>query len=307
MRTLAMVVVMVATFSVCFAKDDVQIADLVKQHLNSIGTEQARAAVKSRATEGTVSFQIENASSGRQDGKEVFVSDGGKFVSLLKLPNPNYHGERFVSDGKKTLIAQVKPGAWSRLGDFVMVHNEILTEGLWGGTLSTGWALAHLDERLAKLQDRGLKKVNGRDLRRVDYIPKKHSDLEIQLYFEPNTFRHVMTVYSMTISPQMGTSDIATARQQETRYRLEERFSDFKSVDGLNLPGRWTIEFTFENGGGAMAGAQDLTATVTGEAGIIPIGAAGVGAGNSPVSHFEVTITNISNNAQLDPKNFEVK
>jgi hypothetical protein len=185
------------------------------------------------------------------------------------------------------------------------VHNEILTEGLWGGTLSTGWALAHLDERLAKLQDRGLKKVNGRELRRVDYTPKKHSDLEIQLYFEPDTFRHVMTVYSMTISPHMGTSDIATAREQETRYRIEERFADFKNVDGFTLPEKWTIEFTFENGAGAMANAQDLTANNVN--GITPIAATGVGAGNSPVSHFEVTITSISNNAQLDPKNFEIK
>jgi hypothetical protein len=307
MRFLAVFVAIVAMLSVSQAKDDSQISDLVKQHLNSIGAEQARAAVKSRATEGTLSFQVENASAQHQDGKEVLVSEGDKLVSLLKLPNPDYHGERFVSDGKKTLIAQVKPGTWSRLGDFVMVHNEILTEGLWGGTLSTAWALSHLDERLAKLQDRGLKKVNGRELREVDYSPKKRSDLEIQLYFEPDTFRHVMTVYSLTIGAQMGRSDIATARQQETRYRLEERFADFKSADGLTLPQHWTIEFTFENGAGAMAGAQNLTAISTGEAGIIPIGAAGVGAGNSPVSKFDVGVMSISQNVQLDPKNFEVK
>jgi hypothetical protein len=304
MRLAAWFLAPIVLVSFALAKDE---SDLVKQHLNSIGTEQARAAVKSRATEGTVTFEIQNSNSGKLDGKEVFVSDGSKFVSLLKLPNPNYHGERFVSDGKKALIAQVKPGTWSKMGEFVMVHNEIVTEGLWGGTLSTGWALMHLDERSAKLQDRGVKKINGRDLRRLDYSPKKHSDLEIQLYFEPDTFRHVMTVYSLTISPQMGTSDIATARQQETRYRLEERFADFKSADGLTLPQRWTIEFTFENGGGAMAGAQDLTASQPSAGGIIPIGAAGVGAGNSPVNHFDVTITSITSNAQLDPKNFEVK
>lgn len=307
MRRVAVFVAIVMLGSISPAKDGSPVEDLVKQHLNSIGTDQARAAVKSRATEGTVSFQVQNSTSGHQDGKEVLVSDGEKFVSLLKLPNPNYHGERFVSDGKKTFIAQVKPGAWSRLGDFVMVHNEILTEGLWGGTLSTAWPLEHLDERLAKLQDRGLKKVNGRDLRRMDYSPKKHTDLEIQLYFEPDTFRHVMTVYSMTISPQMAASEIATARQQETRYRLEERFADFKAVDGLTLPQRWTIEFTFENGAGAGAGADSLTATGCGEGCLNPIGAAGVGSGNSPVSHFEVNITSISNNAPLDPKNFEVK
>ena len=307
MRFLATFVVVVALYSVCSSKDEVHGADLVKQNLNSIGTDQARTAVKSRVVEGALQFRVLSGGTGDQDGKEVFVSDGGKFVSLLKLPSPGYHGERFVSDGSKTLVAQVKPGVWSKLGDFVMVHNEILTEGLWGGTLSTGWALAHLDERNAKLQDRGLKKINGRELRLVDYTPKKHSDLEIQLYFEPDTFRHVMTVYSMTISPHMGTSDIATAREQETRYRLEERFADFKSVDGLTLPEKWTIEFTFENGAGAMANAQNLTAVQTGEAGIIPIGAEGVGAGNAPVSHFDVTVTSVSSNVQLDPKNFEVK
>jgi hypothetical protein len=43
-------------------------------------------------------------------------------------------------------------------------------------------------------------KVDGVDLHRIDYIPKKRSDLEIHLYFEPDTFRHVMTVYLMTIA-----------------------------------------------------------------------------------------------------------
>jgi hypothetical protein len=33
----------------------------------------------------------------------------------------------------------------------------------------------------------------------------------------------------------------------------------------------------------------------------------GIGSGISPVSQFEVTVTNISHNVQLDPKNFEVK
>ena len=307
MRSLGVFVAVLAMLPFSLGKDEQSVGDLVKQHLNSIGTEQARAAVKSRAAEGTLSFQVENANTGHQDGKEVFVSEGDKVVSLLKLPNPNYHGERFVSDGKRTFIAQVKPGAWSTFGDFVMVHNEILTEGLWGGTLSTGWPLAHLDERNAKLKDGGLKKVDGRELRRVEYLPKKHSDLEIEVYFEPDTFRHVMTVYSLTISPHMGTSDIVSARQQETRYRLEERFADFKSVDGLNLPEKWTIEFTYENAAGAMANAQNLTATGCGEACINPIDTAGIGSGSSPVNHFDVTVTNISNNVQLDPKNFEIK
>jgi hypothetical protein len=310
MRTLVTLLALVALPSVGMAKDQFQASDFVKQQLNSIGAEPARTAAKNRAVSGTVTFQLLNASSGRQDGKQVFVSEGDKLVSLLKLPNPAYHGERFVSDGRKTLVADLRPGTYSALGDFVRVHNEILTEGLWGGTLSTGWALSHLDERNAKLQDRGLKKVDGRELHRVDYVPKKRSDLEIQLYFEPDTLRHVMSVYALTISPQMARSETQTARQQETRYRLEERFADFKSVDSLNLPERWTIRFTSEVSTTGAAGGDELP-TLPGGGEVAAAGTTintnGIGSGISPVTQFEVSVTSISHNVQLDPKNFEVK
>ena len=57
MRSLAVLVVIVAMFSVSAAKDEFQAGDFVKQHLNSIGTEQARAAAKNRVfAQGTVTF-----------------------------------------------------------------------------------------------------------------------------------------------------------------------------------------------------------------------------------------------------------
>ncbi len=315
MRSLAVFVAILAMFSVSQAKDQAQVADLVKQHLNSIGTDQARAAAKTRAVEGTVQFRLLNTNNnGAQDGKQVLVSDGDKIVSLLKLPNPGYHGERFVTDGKNVSVAYINPGNYSTLGAFIVAHNEILREGLWGGTLSTAWALAHLDERDAKLQDEGLKKVDGHELRRIDYTPKKHTDLKIELYFEPDTNRHVMTVYSLTEGAQMARSETDTARQQDTHYRLEERFADFKTVDNLTLPERWTIQFMSEVaeadsrrsianddrniphqiGGGAAVQAETLRPGALGHAATF-------------VNEFDVTETKISNNVELDPKNFEVK
>jgi len=277
MRSLAVFVTLVAMLSVSAAQDGFQVGDFVKQHLNSIGTEQARAAVKNRGVGGNVSFQIVTGGSTRHDGKQVLISEGDKLVSLFQFPNGSYPGERFVSDGKKVVVAETKASVHSPLGEFVLAHSEILTEGLWGGTLSTGWALAHLDERLAKLQDRGLKKVDGRELHRVDYVPKKPSDLQIELYFEPDTFRHVMTVYSFTAAPVMVHSWREDTRQQELHYRLEERFADFKSIDNLTLPSRWTIQFTPERAKAAK------------------------------IYQFDVTETSLSHNVLIDPKNFEVK
>ncbi len=289
MRSLAISLLVLVTVPFAMAKDKMQIGDLLKQHLDSIGSEQARAAVKTRVAEGALNFRLVSSGVQPQDGKQVFVSEGNKLACLLKLPNPNYHGERFVSDGKKTMAADMRPGTYSEFGQFMRMHDEIFTEGLWGGVLSTGWALAHLDEHHAKLKYNGLKKVDGRELHEVRYTPGKRSDLEIRLYFEPEKFRHVLTVYALTISPQIGTSDQATARQQETHYRLEEHFSDFKKVDDLMLPTQWTVEF--------MPDVPEQTI------GGNPI----IGASRNLVSRYDVTETKITDNLTLDPRNFEVK
>jgi len=283
MRSLMVFVVLVALLSLSAAKDEFQASDFVKQHLNSIGTEQARAAVKNQLVLGDLSFQYLNVA-GIVKGTLQFVSEGDKFVSVLKIPSPEYWGEQFASDGKKTAVKQVRPGTYSALGQFVFEHNEVLTEGLWGGALSTAWALSHLDERRAKLQNQGMKKVDGRELHRVDYIPKRSSDLQIELYFDPDTARHVMTVYSYSVMARAGGGPTASAGQEERRFRLEERFADFKNIDNLSLPGRWTMQFT-SGGSGRTTGS----------------GAA------SSISQFEVTDARISHNASLDPRNFEIK
>jgi len=284
MKYLAVIACLLMSVSTVVARDEMSVAELVKKHLESIGTEQARGAVKTRVAQGSLRFHVLTGGGGYQDGKEVFVSEGTKLVSLLKLPNPSYHGERFVCDGRKTDEAQIKPGVWSELGDFLRVHNEILTEGLWGGTLSTAWPLANLEDRHASLHDDGIKKVDGRDLYRVTYKPSKGSDLEIQLYFEPETFRHVMTTYSLTVSPQIGRTDAATAGAQFTRYHLEERCSDFKESDALMLPRSWNVSFNYD----------------------IPRGTS-MAASHNAQTAYESTAIEVSHNVSLDPKNFEVK
>ena len=288
MRSLAVSILLMAMLSFSVAKDDFQVSDFVTRHLNSIGTEQARAAVKNRASEGTMRFHMQYRG-GNADGKEVFVSDGNKLVSLLKLPNPSYHGERFVSDGKRTTVATLKPGVYSELGQFVNSQDEILTNGLWGGTLSTGWALFDLQGRHVELQYKGRKNIEGRELQQFRFLPSKRSDLEIRLYFDSETARHVMTTYELTIAPHIATSEQATARQKPTSYRLEERFAEFKQYDGLWLPGRWTIQF------GLDVPSDPERPTAFG------------GYARSDVWEFSVSVTSISHNVQLDPKNFEVK
>lgn len=303
-----------AFFALCLAGlslsygENLKPEDIVAKSLDSMGTSRARTAATSRVNEGKVQFRVLSGGAGNLEGKGVLVSQGRKLQFMMKFANNDYKGEQFVTDGDKIRVAATtgKQGR-SSLGQFVYTQDAIVREGLLGGELSTAWPLLSLEERKAKLSYEGEKTVDGKKLLDVRYKPKKSTDLEIHLYFEPETYRHVMTVYTLRIRPGLGhvdeqlsnaqstgadlgpapiptggvvteTSETATAHGSETRYRLEEHFSDFKTADGLTLPPHYDIHFTQE-----------------------------LGNGPTTVSEWDITTNQVSNNVTLDPRNFEVK
>ena len=255
--------------------------DIAKRHLASIGSAETLAADKSRVFEGTTSFQVLTGGTGQIDGKMAIVSEGHKIHFMMKLPNPSYQGERFVCDGKKVQVANsTDRKTRSNLGQFIYIQDVVLREGLLGGELSTAWPLLDINGRKPKLTYEGLKAIDGKPLHDIKYKPQKAQDVEIHLYFEPETFHHVLTVYTLTIRAQLVEGGIGAqaSGQQETRYRLEERFSDFKTADGLTLPNQYRIHFTQEPQ-----------------------------SGNPSLLEWDTTATRIIENPTLDPKNFEVK
>jgi hypothetical protein len=122
--------------------------------------------------------------------------------------------------------------------------------------------------------------------------------MESDLYFDPETYRHVLTVYSLTAASGLGGSVLSasdqvglttpannpgsdptqSSRQREIRYTLEERFSEFDATDGLTLPSHYNIHFTEE--------LQN---------------------GHTTVYEWDMAATEVSNNMTLDPRNFQIK
>jgi hypothetical protein len=147
-----------------------------------------------------------------------------------------------------------------------------------GGVWSTGWALLDLEGRKAKLHAEGTTKMEGEELLALRYEPRKSTDLDIFLYFDPQSYRHVMTVYKMAIRTSMEGGETAQAGKQSNRYRIEERFSDFKTADGLTLPNHYDLRYTIEMENG-------FTKTV----------------------EWDVRALNIMNNQSIDPRSFQVK
>jgi hypothetical protein len=184
----------------------------------------------------------------------------------------------------------------------------MMREGLLGGELTTAWPLMDMEGRKAKLTYEGLKNIDGKSLYDVRYKPnKKGGDVEIHIYFDSD-FHHVLTVYTMAIQarlvtggqqgnlsiPELGSggqssgangvqgtvgADAAQASgQSQTRYRIEEKFSNFQTADGFTLPTHYVLHYTQEPQ-----------------------------SGRTTVLDWDVTTTRVLENVTLDPKNFEIR
>ena len=79
--------------------------DVVAKHLQSLGSAQARASIKSRVVEGTATYKLLVGGSGQLVGKAGFASEGRKVRMVLKFNDPKYSGEQFIYDGERTSVA----------------------------------------------------------------------------------------------------------------------------------------------------------------------------------------------------------
>jgi hypothetical protein len=250
-RLFALVSLLVLSIS-AFAADKLKPERNHRQALDAIGTPAAREVLKGWQISGGVTTKVLVGGSGTLDGSIQFVSNGSKNSMVMKFGNTNYQGEEFTFDGDKVTVGHIRPGVRSKLGTFMDSQSQIVKEGLLGGVLSTAWPFFDGSVKNAKLSSDGLKKIDNRQLYQVGYSPKKGGgDITIKLYFEPETFRHVMTLYTLTNSVRLSSDQAENARQTETRIRLEEHFDDFKETNVLMLPTKWELKFSSE---GALSG-----------------------------------------------------
>lgn len=225
------------------AKDNkLSAEEIVPKHLQALGKSTDPADVP-RIFRGQVEFSETIGRNVRITGTSLMVSQGNKVKCAFQFGAPQYPGEQFVFDGNKGMVGMIDATSRSNLGTFLYLQEEILREGLFGGTLSTAWPLLDVVESGAKLKYQGLHKVDGRDLHDLLYTPKKRAgngELVIHLFLEPESFRHVMTTYTVTLHLSEGSIREGT---DEVRQVLEERFEDFRPSNGLIVPAHWIVRY----------------------------------------------------------------
>ena len=221
---------------------------LVALHLKAIGENLVR---KNRVAQGLGTVDIRVGNKAKMVGPAMLLAEGNKLRTEIKFGHPQYAGETLIRNGERLDIAYVSPGARSRLGSTLWdFFPRLAQEGLYGGILSTDWALLDLGKRRARVRYQGLKKFEGRRLHRLEYRPKKGVDYRIRIYFEPETYRHVASSYKLTLPAGMGRGMVnirggafgaGSGPADKIRISLTETFSDFKEVDGLTLPHHYKI------------------------------------------------------------------
>ena len=253
------------------AKDEkLKPEQLIAKHLESIGSPEVLKAVKTRATAGVSHISIRVGGQAEMEGSGNIMSDGSALRLSFKFPALNYPGEQFAFDGSKAFVGQIAPGTRSNLGSFIFMNDELLTEGLIFGTLSTSWALLNQSDRQPKLDLNGPKKIDGRSLYELKYTPKKRNgNVTTFFYFDAETFRHVRSQFKAEIVPVQASSSGGGRggggrgggggggggdRNDMIRYTITEQFDDFKQVDGLTLPHSYKLDLSVDSPTGGFVG-----------------------------------------------------
>ena len=213
----------------------VKLDDLIQRHLESIGPAEGRRAVKNLVISGTGAIACQRGCFGTIQGPATVASAMGKRLIAMKFNNVSYPGERFLFNGKSVEVSRLPQAQYSVLGLFLYDNKMFMVEGLLGGALTQGWPLLDLEGRKPRLSYRGLKAIEGRKLHDVEFRPRSgRSDFTVHLYFEPDTYRHVITQY--------GTA-LTNLSDDTVPYKIVERFSDFLAEGGLTLPHGYELQF----------------------------------------------------------------
>ncbi len=230
--------------------------ELVAKHLASIGTPEDIAAVKTLIFSGDGTLTSTLKSTASLSGQSQFGSEGNKMVFAIVFNSTEYPYDKVAYDGKSQSVGYPN-GNPSILSEFIKAQSALLKNGFFGGALSTAWALYDVKGHKIKLDSASISKIDGKQLYKVKYSPG--DNLRIAMYFEPETFRHVMTEYEYSIVAGMKSRDpTAASASKESHYKLREEFSDFKVVGKLTLPHEYTIQIDIVDPNSGK-GARSLT------------------------------------------------
>jgi hypothetical protein len=225
------------------------VEEVVKKHIESIGSPDGISAAKNRIFMGSGRFTSKIGYIGQLDATVQMASVDDKVLLAMIFNSPEYQYEKFGFDGKDVTVGI--PGGITDVGAFIKSNKGILRKGLFGGSLSSTWPLLDTKSDL-KLEYGGITEVGNRPAYKLKVSTGPLGDLSTSLYFDAETFQHVMTEYKLSQSPQLG-GQLVDASKTPTYKSLTERFSSFMKAGKIVLPTVYVLEYTISDGYGTLS------------------------------------------------------
>jgi hypothetical protein len=245
MGLLAVIISIQAVVCLAQAEKTVKITaeEIVAKHLASIGTPEDIAAIKSRVFIGdaTISNPTTDATAPVKNVATPvqFASAGQKLILAILAADQAKPPIKIAYDGKEQ-TSNLSDKDF--LGIFLRGQKAITQDGFLGGVLSSAWPLLDLKTSKVKLTTADAVEVNGKSFYTLKYSPS--AEVNIFLYFETDTFRHMGTEYEYTTA-QSSTKLGSSVKVQ--KYRLTEVFADFKKAGKLTLPFQYKIKVSSQD------------------------------------------------------------
>jgi hypothetical protein len=234
----------------------ISLEDVLVKHRESIGAKDKLEAIKNQLVLTDAQFTFKGSALVLR-GKALILSAGGKSLWGMNFNSNDYPVDRFAFDGKDIRVGRPTPSSRSLLGEFIFNNHSLLKNGLLGGTLSSSWALLNTDNKNAKISYEGIKTIDGKEALLLSYAPKGGSDVSVKIYFDPQSYRHIRTEYTLVRAAATGSTIDNSAGQSGTIYKITEDFSDFSKVSGITLPR--TYKITYARSGTAAVTTFDKT------------------------------------------------
>lgn len=242
LKTLLSIFFSLSILSATSLGQELKVEDIIDKHLDSMCKKEAREQLMTLFAIGLSSFESQSPEI-KGGGKALVVSDHGDLMWAISLNSRDYPYEKIGYFKDKASLPFITSGERSLLGMFIIEHPRILSEGLFGGTMSLRWPLANEKVR-SKLKSQGIKKVDGKKLYVLSYQTDGGGldNFSIKLFFDTETFAHVRSEYHREFAPNQPQFGVAN-QLSNSEITLTETFADFKSVDGFTLPYTYNVEF----------------------------------------------------------------
>lgn len=208
--------------------------EVVAKHLASIGTPEILAASKTRFYAGEAAKQDASTTAASQPKlvPAQFATDGKQVMMAMMFDEAT---ESVAFNGAEQTLDFPKDNS---LGEYLKIKKQLTKDGFLGGALSTAWPLLDLKASKIDLRYMGITETAGKQFYHLKHISGNQGGIQISLFFDAETFRHVTTEY---VYNGDGSGSIKAGGEGEV-HKLVEVFSDFKKAGNLTLPMRYTLK-----------------------------------------------------------------